>query len=109
MTQATLAARSEEGGYLRLVLGGEIDMANADHLGDQMHAAIGNQVMGVVVDLTDVTYFDSAGVRVLAMLASRLHQLRVDLQLVVPEGSLARRVVEIAGLGALATESSGSG
>lgn len=106
MTQATLTVRSEEEGQVRLVLGGEIDIANADHLGNQMHAAIGNQVTAVVVDLTDVTYIDSAGVRVLAMLASRLDQLRVDLRLVVPPGSLARRVVEITGLGTLASDSS---
>lgn len=106
MTQETLAVRSEEGGYIRLVLGGEIDMANADRLGNRMHTAIGNEVRGVVVDLTDVTYIDSAGVRVLVMLASRLNQLRVDLQLIVPPGSLTRRVVEITGLEALASDSS---
>lgn len=105
MTTVTLRQDAEDGGWVRLFLMGEIDLANSAELETQIYATIEPHVNGVVVDLSDVSYIDSAGVRVLVLLASRLELRRVGLRFVSPTGSLARRVVEITGLEALASDS----
>jgi anti-anti-sigma factor len=94
---------SAEGRSVRLVLGGEIDMSNAVAVEDEIDAAISNQVTAVHIDLSDVTYLDSAGLRILFGLASRLPTLQIELELVAPTGSPAHRVMEISGLGNLVT------
>lgn len=97
MTQATVAVESA-GPTLRISLAGEIDMANADTVYTQMANAITNRAAGVTVDVTDLRYVDSAGLRVLAFLAARLRQLNIGFTLTAPSNSPARRVIELAGL-----------
>jgi anti-anti-sigma factor len=89
---------ADTGRSVRLVLGGEIDMSNAVTVEDQIDAAITNQVTAVCIDLSDVTYLDSAGLRILFGLASRLPTLQIQLELVAPRESPAHRVMEISGL-----------
>jgi len=52
----------------------------------------------LVLDLSDITYLDSAGVALLLRLAERLRSRRRELQLVVPRGSPVRRVLDFTGL-----------
>ena len=76
-----------------LVVGGEIDLATASMLEDAIQAVRGT----VAVDLSGVTFMDSAGIRVLV----REHQRREDSgdQLVLAAVSEpARGVLEVAGL-----------
>jgi anti-anti-sigma factor len=96
----TVAAKGQS---VRLVLGGEIDMANAAAVEGEIDAAITNQVTKVDVDLSDVTYLDSAGLRILFSLATRLPTLQIDLELIAPTGSPAHRVMELSGLHNLVT------
>lgn len=63
---------------------------------DEIREAVSNQPAIVSVDLTDLTYMDSAGVRILFTLASRLQALRIALELIVhsalpPAGSSSYR------------------
>lgn len=102
MSQATVDVQEEGGGRVQIVLDGEIDLANVTDVENQIHAALHNQVTVVIVDLTDVDYIDSAGVRLLVKLASRLRILRIDFRINVPADSVARRVVELTGLEAFA-------
>jgi anti-anti-sigma factor len=88
---------------VRLVLGGEIDMSNAAAVEDEIDTAITNQVTAVCIDLSDVTYLDSAGLRILFALAARLPTLQIDLELVAPTDSPAHSVMEISGLSNLVT------
>jgi anti-anti-sigma factor len=83
---------------VRVELAGEIDMSNADAIGERIYAAIPNQTVAVEVDLTDVTYVDSAGLRVLSLLSGRLQRLQIRLRVLAPTGSPARYVIDLSGM-----------
>jgi anti-anti-sigma factor len=84
-----------DGDVLVARLHGEIDMANADDLRAQIVGAVPNSALGVVVDLTDVTYLDSSGVRLLFELSDRLGGRQQGLRLVAPEDAQLRRVLGV--------------
>ncbi|MCA1676345.1 MAG: STAS domain-containing protein, partial [Actinobacteria bacterium] len=107
MTDAKVETSAEDGS-LRITLSGEIDLANAAVVEDEIRAAVSNQPTTVSVDLTDLTYMDSAGIRILFVLASRLQALRIVLELIVPLDSPTRRIVELSGFESLATLRPGS-
>ena len=102
MTDATVRVVTSEG-RVQIVLEGEIDLANAHRVGRQITAAITNRTTATVVDLSGVTYLDSAGLHVLFDLAARLPTLQIALELIAPLGSQVRRVMEICGLTTVAT------
>jgi anti-anti-sigma factor len=89
----------ERQGEVQVVrLAGEVDISNADGLEDHISAAVPNDAAGLVLDLTDTDYLDSAGIRMLFELGARLDGRRQLLGLVVPESSLIRHsltVVEV--------------
>lgn len=76
-------------------LEGEIDIANADELRDELFAAMSNQPPGLIVDLSGVTYLDSRGVHVLLELAERMKIRHQQLRLVVPDTALIKRVLQL--------------
>jgi anti-anti-sigma factor len=90
-------------GSMNITLSGEIDLANAAAVEDELRAAVSNQPATVSVDLTNLTYVDSAGIRILFTLASRLQALRIVLELIVPLDSPTRRLIEVSGFESLAT------
>ena len=92
-----------EDGSMHIVLVGEIDLANAAAVEDELRAAISHQPSTVSVDLTDLTYMDSVGIRILFTLASRLKPLRIILKLIVPLDSPTRRLIELSGFESLAS------
>ncbi len=100
MTNATVEASAEDGS-MHITLSGEIDLANAAVVEDEIREAVSNQPAKVTVELTDLTYLDSAGVRILFALASRLQALRIVLELVVPLDSATRRLIELSGFESL--------
>jgi stage II sporulation protein AA (anti-sigma F factor antagonist) len=83
---------------MHIILSGEIDLANAPAVEDEIRGAVSHQPTAVSVDLTDLTYLDSAGVRILFALASRLQTLRIVLELIAPLGSFTCRLIELSGL-----------
>ncbi|HET6952672.1 MAG TPA: STAS domain-containing protein [Acidimicrobiales bacterium] len=89
------------GGSLLIRLSGDVDLANARAVEAELRHVITNQVVDVTIDLTDVAYLGSAGVRVLFHLADRLAVLQIGLALDAPVGSPARRVIDLSGLGAV--------
>jgi anti-anti-sigma factor len=91
-----------EGASMQITLSGEIDLANAAAVESELRAALSHQPSAVSVDLTDLTYLDSAGIRILFALASRLKPHRIVLQLIVPLDSPTRRIIELSGLESLA-------
>ena len=98
---ATVQASADDGS-LRVAVSGEIDLANAAAVEDEIDAAVSDRLHAVSVDLTDLTYLDSAGIRMLFTLASRLQALRIMLELVVPLDSPTRRLIELSGFESLA-------
>jgi anti-anti-sigma factor len=100
MTGAQVDARTDEGD-VRFVLSGEIDLANATTVEEQLVAAITNHTVRVWLDLSAVDYLDSAGLRVLFHLVDRLSTLQIAATLVAPLTSPSRRVIELSGLAML--------
>jgi anti-anti-sigma factor len=66
MTMATVKT-SAESGSIRIRLSGEIDLANVAAVEEEILAAVPDQPTAVSVDLTDLTYIDSAGIRILSI------------------------------------------
>jgi anti-anti-sigma factor len=77
---------------------GEIDLSNAHEVSSEIGTVMGQEARRLVVDLSDITYLDSAGVALLLRLAERLRARRRQLHLVVPRGSPVRRVLDFTGL-----------
>ncbi|MGH3897193.1 MAG: STAS domain-containing protein [Pseudonocardiaceae bacterium] len=99
---------SAENGSMRIALSGEIDLANAAAIEDELREAVSHRPATVSVDLTDLTYLDSAGIRILFALASRLQALRIVLELIVPPDSPTRRLIELSGFESLVALRPGS-
>lgn len=75
-------------------LSGEIDMGNAPELEARVLASAGD-AEALVVDLSDVTYFDSSGMRMLDAVAAACDGASLPLRVVAPDGGRARFVLRI--------------
>lgn len=99
----TGAARVVPGGPWPVVLlRGEIDLSNVDALAQVAEQAVSNHDIGLVLDLSGVTYMDSTGLRLVFRLARTLGDRQQSLRLVVPEGARIARVLDFAGVGTVA-------
>ena len=75
---------------------GEVDISNAPAYERRiLEAAPPEDVAGVVLDLSDISFLDSAGVRLLFALHATLTEQGRPMALVVPVGSPIERVLEI--------------
>lgn len=74
---------------------GEVDLANAAQLRRELAALASDAVDGMVVDVTDVSYADTAGIKVLFDLARDLRRRDQALAVAVPAASLLRRLLKI--------------
>lgn len=79
-------------------LSGEIDVTQVPVIRDRLYRALDNRGDGLLIDLSDATYIDSAVVNLLFELADRLRTHQMRLAVVVPEGGLVDRVLEIVDL-----------
>jgi anti-anti-sigma factor len=104
---ARVEARTEDGS-VHIALSGEIDLANAATVEDELRAAISHQPSAVSVDLTNLTYMDSVGISILFALVSRLKPLQITLKLIVPLDAPTRRLIEISGIETFASLQPGS-
>jgi anti-anti-sigma factor len=84
-------------------LSGEVDISRAAAIRLDLLRALSNLHHGLVVDLREVTYLDSAGVNVLFEVAERLAARQQALATVIPENALIQRVADLVNLGS-ATE-----
>ena len=98
MTELPNVTIGVEDGIVIASLTGEIDLSNAAEITDALVGSVPNEALGLVIDLSDVSYLDSAGVRMLAELDHRLGWRAQALRVVAPEASRSRRVLAIAGL-----------
>jgi anti-anti-sigma factor len=74
---------------------GEIESVNAEEMSTALAGRLTSDRAGLVIDLSRVTYLDSAGIELLFDLARRLRTHRQRLRLVVPVDSPMRRVLEL--------------
>jgi anti-sigma B factor antagonist len=75
-------------------LSGEIDMANAPTIGREIVSYVRGED-GVVIDLTAVSFLDSAGVRLLDALVGDLDDHGRAIRLVVGESGAARMTLQL--------------
>lgn len=76
-------------------LRGEVDLSNAEQVLEALEASAGGDVSALVVDLSEVAYLDSAGVRVLFSLSERLRATRREFRLAVPQHAPIRSVLDL--------------
>ncbi len=80
-------------------LTGEVDLSNADQLSTVLTDATANELMALVLDLSDVDYFDSAGIQLIYRLRESLRSRGQTLRLVVPSTSPVHHALRLAGIG----------
>jgi anti-sigma B factor antagonist len=69
---------------------GEVDLATAGRFGAELEQAIGSGPKTVVVDLSDVSFMDSAGVNTILNARSLAQTAGVELVLRRPQGEAAK-------------------
>ena len=93
MTMLDLRSEFDEGvgiAYLR----GEIDASNRDEVLDQLLRVLRNADFGLVLDLTEVRYLDSAGIDLILRLGQRLGSRQQALRVVAPASGFVSEVLE---------------
>jgi anti-sigma B factor antagonist len=88
----------QDRGVTVAVLEGEIDHANGHQIRGELETALQAAEPGLVVDLSGVTFIDSAAISALFGLARDAHERGRALALVVPSDSMVQRVIGIVGL-----------
>jgi anti-anti-sigma factor len=81
-------------GRLVMHLRGEVDLSNVEWVERRIAVAVRGSTH-VVVDLSEVDYIDSQGLRLLRQLAAGFSADDARLQLVAPPGGFARGVLEM--------------
>ena len=72
------------------------------HAEGRLLKAVQNRDVGLVMDLSDTRYVDSAGINLLFELAELLQARQLALAVVLPEGGLVERVFSLVNLAAVA-------
>jgi anti-anti-sigma factor len=89
---------SERDDALVAQLIGEVDASNAVSIGSALADATPNRVLGVVLDLTGVSYMDSAGINMLYRLREGVRARGQTLTVVIPTGSPVNDALRLAGV-----------
>ena len=76
-------------------LEGDIDLANTPTLSATILEAVPNDSLGLVVDLSDVRYIDSVGIRMLFTFVRSLRDSRQGMAVAVPPDSPVRKLLKI--------------
>ena len=79
-------------------LSGEVDMSNAEELREAIAAATPNDALGVILDLSEVIYLDSAGIHLIYRLRDSLATRAQGLRLAIPPDSLVNDTLRLAGI-----------
>lgn len=87
-----------QGQWPTLKVGGEIDLSNIDDLRTAIDNALSRSPMGFIVDLTGISYIDSAGVAVIIGAYRRVSKAGGILAVVKPLHEGVRRVLDLIGL-----------
>ena len=86
--------REDVGTTVVIRLRGEIDAVNAEGITSRALAMCDCQ-HPVALDVAEVTYLDSAGVRLVDALSRRCAELSTPFVVVVPEDAIVRRLLEL--------------
>jgi anti-sigma B factor antagonist len=97
---ATLEIARDAHGAVHARLAGELDMSSAPEVRARLYAALAEGGEKLGLDLSGLTFLDSAGVELLFRLREDLSVRQIALELYVPEGALIRRTLEVTDGGA---------
>ena len=95
MQQRVTLERQENHAVDVLLVGGELDLANAREVEDALLDHVGERSPGLVADLTSLQYVDSAGIRLFVEISERLRRNRQAFALAVPEAAPISRTLSI--------------
>jgi anti-anti-sigma factor len=85
-------------GVVCAFLTGDIDMSNVQEIRVELGHAVNNQALGLVLDLTEVDYLDSAGMQLVQTLRANLRSHGQRLALVIPSDSVINDALRLAGV-----------
>jgi anti-anti-sigma factor len=74
---------------------GDVVVAHTPTVSASVLEGVPNDAVGLVVDLSDVRYIDSVGVRMLFTFVRSLHASRQGMAIAVPAGSPVRKLLKI--------------
>jgi anti-sigma B factor antagonist len=77
---------------------GEIDLSNAEEIGTAIADHVSNEDHGLIIDLAQVDYIDSAGIHVIYELRERLSNRGQRLLLVIAPASAIVAALDFAGV-----------
>jgi anti-anti-sigma factor len=78
-------------------ISGEVDMSNAEEMGATVIGATTSEAGGVILDLSDVDYLDSAGIHVIYGMRASLQARGQALVLVIPQRSPVHDALRLSG------------
>ena len=76
-------------------LQGELDLSNVQYVEDALLEQVGDDAPGLVADLAELQYVDSAGIRLFVEVSERLHRNRQAFALAVPPDAPVSRTLSI--------------
>lgn len=82
---------------------GEVDVSNVEEITKELEGEPRDRARYQVIDLSATDFFDSSGIRRLFALADRLQARRQTLFVVCPPTGLIRRLLDLTGLGHVAS------
>jgi anti-anti-sigma factor len=80
------------------IITGEVDMSNATSVRQQIAESVTPDDDAVIIDMSELSFIDSAGLHAMIELGTVLDERRQQLLLCLPPNSTIRRAIEIMGL-----------
>jgi anti-anti-sigma factor len=77
---------------------GELDLSNATEVRNAISARIKNDAVGLVLDLSETTFIDSAGLHALFDIRTQLQNRGQEMRLVVPGTAMIGETLRIVGI-----------
>jgi anti-sigma B factor antagonist len=74
---------------------GEVDLSNVNEIREQVLSVVPNSSRGVILDLSQTTYLDSQGIKMLLDLAYRLGVRRQKIHLVVSNNGVLKSLLTL--------------
>jgi anti-anti-sigma factor len=97
VTQLAQLHLDDAGGVTVATVEGEIDLSNATELEMAISHAVGNEAVGLALDLARVDYLDSSGVTLLFNLARRVARRQQRFAVVVPAEAHVAEILSLSG------------
>ena len=97
MTTIIRMREERRGGTVAVILDGEIDTSTVGDVAVKLRQVAENRLHRIVIDLSAVTYLDSAGINLLYAVSGEVQARQQQLNLVVSPGSPIERMLQIVG------------